>query len=141
MQAPKRLRWRGWNARSRHGSGPHRRGRFEVRDLADALGVLSEWTQAGLQSTCADYPATAALFTGGEAAMMINGVQEVATMTDLAAQGKPFNGGAVELPVIFDQPSTHADSRDFFKEIGPEPSKAPMRSFRKLRPQAVTARP
>lgn len=81
--------------------------------LANALGVLSEWTEAGLQSTYTDYPATVALFTSGEAAMMINGVWEVPTMTDLNAQGKLFNWGAVELPVIFDQPATYADSHAF----------------------------
>lgn len=81
--------------------------------LANALGVLSEWTTAGLQSTYTDYPATVALFTSGEAAMMINGVWEVPTMTDLAAQGKLFNWGAVELPVIFDKPATYADSHAF----------------------------
>lgn len=94
--------------------------------LANALGVLSDWTKAGLQSTYTDYPATVALFTSGEAAMMINGVWEVPTMTDLAAQGKLFNWGAVELPVIFDQPSTYADSHSFAipanqgKEMSPE---------------------
>ncbi len=31
--------------------------------LANALGVLAEWTSAGLQSTYTDYPATVALFT------------------------------------------------------------------------------
>lgn len=94
--------------------------------LANALGVLAEWTEAGLQSTYTDYPATVALFTSGEAAMMINGVWEVPTMTDLAAQGKLFNWGAVELPVIFDQPATYADSHAFAiplnqgKEMTPE---------------------
>jgi len=81
--------------------------------LANALGVLADWTKAGLQSTYTDYPATVALFTSGEAAMMINGVWEVPTMTDLNAQGKLFNWGAVELPVIFDMPSTYADSHAF----------------------------
>jgi multiple sugar transport system substrate-binding protein len=94
--------------------------------LANALGVLAEWTTAGLQSTYTDYPATVALFTSGEAAMMINGVWEVPTMTDLNAQGKLFNWGAVELPVIFDKPSTYADSHAFAlpqnegKEMTPE---------------------
>jgi multiple sugar transport system substrate-binding protein len=94
--------------------------------LANALGVLADWTKAGLQSTYTDYPATVALFTSGEAAMMINGVWEVPTMTDLAAQGKLFNWGAVELPVIFDQPATYADSHAFAipanegKEMTPE---------------------
>jgi multiple sugar transport system substrate-binding protein len=94
--------------------------------LANALGVLAEWTKAGLQSTYTDYPATVALFTSGEAAMMINGVWEVPTMTDLNAQGKLFNWGAVELPVIFDKPSTYADSHAFAlpankgKDMSPE---------------------
>ena len=81
--------------------------------LANALGVLAEWTNAGLQSTYTDYPATVALFTSGEAAMMINGVWEVPTMTDLHKEGKLFEWGAVELPVIFDHPSTYADSHAF----------------------------
>jgi multiple sugar transport system substrate-binding protein len=81
--------------------------------LTNALGVLAEWTEAGLQSTYTDYPATVALFTSGEAAMMINGVWEVPTMVDLHKDGKLFEWGAVELPVIFDHASTYADSHAF----------------------------
>lgn len=81
--------------------------------LQNALGVLQEWTNAGLQSTYTDYPATVALFTSGEAAMMINGVWEVPTMTDLHAEGKLFEWGAVELPVIFDHAATYSDSHVF----------------------------
>ena len=81
--------------------------------LSNALGVLQDWTNAGLQSTYTDYPATVALFTSGEAAMMINGVWEVPTMTDLHADGKLFEWGAVELPVIFDHPATYSDSHVF----------------------------
>lgn len=81
--------------------------------LENALAVLQEWTQDGLQSTYTDYPATVALFTSGRAAMMINGVWEVPTMTDLAAQGSLFDWGAVEIPVIFDEPCTYADSHAF----------------------------
>lgn len=92
-------------------------GEFLVGDnaqkLENALGVLQEWTKAGLQSTYTDYPATVALFTSGEAAMMINGVWEVPTMTDLHADGKLFEWGAVELPVIFDHPATYSDSHVF----------------------------
>ncbi len=92
-------------------------GEFLVGDnakkLENALSVLQEWTTDGLQSTYTDYPATVALFTSGEAAMMINGVWEVPTMTDLHKQGKLFEWGAVELPVIFDHPSTYADSHSF----------------------------
>lgn len=81
--------------------------------LQNALAVLQEWTNDGLQSTYTDYPATVALFTSGEAAMMINGVWEVPTMVDAKGQGKLFEWGAVELPVIFDHASTYADSHSF----------------------------
>ena len=81
--------------------------------LTNALGVLQEWTKSGLQSTYTDYPATVALFTSGEAAMMINGVWEVPTMTDMHAGGKLFEWGAVELPIIFDKPATYSDSHVF----------------------------
>lgn len=81
--------------------------------LANALSVLQEWTNEGLQSTYTDYPATVALFTSGSAAMMINGVWEVPTMIDFHAAGNLFEWGAVELPVIFDHPATYADSHAF----------------------------
>jgi multiple sugar transport system substrate-binding protein len=81
--------------------------------LENALAVLQEWTNEGLQSTYTDYPATVALFTSGEAAMMINGVWEVPTMVDAEKAGKLFEWGAVELPVIFDHASTYADSHTF----------------------------
>ena len=92
--------------------------------LTNALEVLQGWTNAGLQSTYTDYPATVALFTSGEAAMMINGVWEVPTMTDLNAENKLFEWGAVELPVIFDQPATYSDSHVFAiptgRDLSPE---------------------
>jgi multiple sugar transport system substrate-binding protein len=81
--------------------------------LENALAVLQEWTNDGLQSTYTDYPATVALFTSGEAAMMINGVWEVPTMVDAHKEGKLFEWGAVELPVIFDHAATYADSHAF----------------------------
>lgn len=97
-----------------------------AKKLENALAVLQEWTKDGLQSTYTDYPATVALFTSGEAAMMINGVWEVPTMTDLKKNGKLFEWGAVELPVIFNHPSTYADSHTFAipankgKDMSPE---------------------
>ena len=83
------------------------------KKLENALSLLQSWTKDGLQSTYTDYPATVALFTSGEAAMMINGVWEVPTMVDLKKQGKLFEWGAVELPVLFDHASTYADSHTF----------------------------
>jgi multiple sugar transport system substrate-binding protein len=92
-------------------------GKFLVGDngkkLENALSVLSDWTKSGLQSPYTDYPSAVALFTSGQAAMMINGVWEVPTMTDLHAKGKLFEWGAIELPVLFDHPSTYADSHTF----------------------------
>ena len=98
--------------------------------LEKSLSVLAGWTKDGLQSTYTDYPATVALFTSGKAAMMINGVWEVPTMTDLAGQGKLFDWGAVELPVLFDHASTYADSHAFAipknqgKDMSPEKREA-----------------
>jgi multiple sugar transport system substrate-binding protein len=92
-------------------------GKFLVGDngkkLENALAVLSDWTKSGLQSPYTDYPSAVALFTSGQASMMINGVWEVPTMVDLEKKGKLFNWGAIELPVIFDHPSTYADSHTF----------------------------
>jgi multiple sugar transport system substrate-binding protein len=92
-------------------------GKFLVGDngkkLENALGVLSDWTKSGLQSPYTDYPSAVALFTSGQASMMINGVWEVPTMVDLQKNGKLFNWGAIELPVLFDHPATYADSHTF----------------------------
>jgi multiple sugar transport system substrate-binding protein len=105
-------------------------GKFLVGDnakkLENALQVVYDWTEGGFQPPYTDYPSTVALFTNGEAAMMINGVWEVPTMTDLYKQGKLFEWGAVELPVFFDHPATYADSHVFTipanvgKEMTPE---------------------
>lgn len=84
-----------------------------AKKLENALAVLSDWTKSGLQSPYTDYPSAVALFTSGQATMMINGVWEVPTMTDLHKQGKLFEWGAIELPVIFAHPSTYADSHVF----------------------------
>src|SRR5436190_22443579 len=66
--------------------------------LANAVQVIADWVADGTNPGYTDYPATVALFTSGDSAMMINGVWEVPTMTDLKAQGKLFDWGAIELP-------------------------------------------
>ncbi|MBK8082350.1 MAG: extracellular solute-binding protein [Devosia sp.] len=81
--------------------------------LANAVQVVADWVKAGVTPEYTDYPSAVALFTSGEAANMINGVWEVPTMADLEAQGKLFNWGAIELPVLFDRPCTYADSHAF----------------------------
>lgn len=81
--------------------------------LANSVQVIADWVKDGHTPGYTDYPSAVALFTSGEAAFMINGVWEVPTMTDLNAQGKLFNWGAIELPVLFDRPCTYADSHAF----------------------------
>jgi len=81
--------------------------------LANAVQVISDWVKDGYNPSYTDYPSTVALFTSGDAPLMINGVWEVPTMVDLEKQGKLFNWGAVELPVWFDHACTYADSHTF----------------------------
>ena len=81
--------------------------------LANAVQVIADWVGAGYNPSYTDYPSTVALFTSGASPFMINGVWEVPTMVDLQAQGKLFNWGAIELPVLFDKPCTYADSHAF----------------------------
>ncbi len=81
--------------------------------LAKSVGVIADWVKNGYTPGYTDYPTTVALFSSGDAALMINGVWEVPTMTDLNKAGKLFNWGAIELPVLFDQPCTYSDSHSF----------------------------
>ena len=109
-------------------------GKFLVGDnakkLENSLAMIADWTKSGLQSPYTDYPSAVALFTSGQAAMMINGVWEVPTMTDLKKGGKLFNWGAIELPVLFKHASTYSDSHTFAipankgKVMSPEKHKA-----------------
>jgi multiple sugar transport system substrate-binding protein len=78
-----------------------------------ATEVVRSWVADGLAPEQTDYAASIALFTSGEAAMHINGVWEVPTMTDLHAKGELFEWGAVQLPTFFDHPATWADSHSF----------------------------
>ncbi len=83
----------------------------------------------GYTPSYTDYPATVALFTSGDAAMMINGVWEVPTMIDLDNQGKLFNWGAIELPVFFNHPCTYSKT--------PTPSRSRTMSARRRRPRST----
>jgi multiple sugar transport system substrate-binding protein len=78
-----------------------------------ATDVIKGWVSGGFAPATTEYPASIALFTGGKAAMHINGVWEVPTMTDLNAKGKLFNWGAIQLPNFFAHPATWADSHAF----------------------------
>jgi multiple sugar transport system substrate-binding protein len=78
-----------------------------------ALETMRGWIAEGLAPELTEYPASIALFTSGQAAMHLNGVWEVPTMVDLAAQGQLFDWGAIAYPVLFDEPATWADSHCF----------------------------
>lgn len=78
-----------------------------------ATDVIQSWVKGGFAPASTEYPASIALFVGGKAAMHINGVWEVPTMTDLKAKGKLFEWGAVQLPTFFNHPATWADSHSF----------------------------
>jgi multiple sugar transport system substrate-binding protein len=81
--------------------------------LANAVQVIADWVKDGYNPSYTDYPSTVALFTSGDAPLMINGVWEVPTMVDLEKQGKLFNWGAIEIPALFDHTCTYADSHSF----------------------------
>jgi multiple sugar transport system substrate-binding protein len=97
-----------------------------------ATEVIQNWVKDGYAPASTEYPASIALFTGGKAAMHINGVWEVPTMTDLKAKGELFEWGAIALPAFFDHPATWADSHAFAipnnvgKEMTPEKKAAVM---------------
>lgn len=99
----------------------------------NATNVVADWVASGLAPAQTEYPASIALFTSGAAAMHINGVWEVPTMTDLHAKGELFEWGAVQLPTFFDHPATWADSHAFAipanqgKEMTPEKKAAVMK--------------
>jgi multiple sugar transport system substrate-binding protein len=79
-----------------------------------AAAAIANWISTGAAPKLTEYPASIALFTGGKAAMHINGVWEVPTMIDLAKNNKlGFEWGAVQIPTLFKQTATWADSHAF----------------------------
>lgn len=99
-------------------------GEFLAGDNLDkavaAMQVISDWASSGFTPSNIEYPASVALFTGGQAALHINGVWEVPTMVDLSEKGELFEWGAVQLPTFFDHPATWADSHAFAIPADPE---------------------
>ena len=92
-----------------------------------AVETMAGWVEGGYAPALTEYEGSVALFTSGAAALHLNGVWEVPTMTDLAASGElGFEWGAVAIPTFFDHPATWADSHGFAipnnvgKEMTPE---------------------
>ncbi len=104
----------------------------DVNKLATATETMKRWVDNGWTPAQIESPAALAQFTSGQAAFFIMGNWEVPTFTDLAAKGELFEWGAVELPVLFDQPAAWSDSHAFVipanggKENDPEKRAAVM---------------
>lgn len=97
---------------------------------AKAIQIMTDWRTEGYTPEQAEYPASVALFSAGNAAFMWNGVWEVPTMKDLQAKGSLGDWGAVEIPQLLDEPATWADSHAFAiptgRDMAPEQRKAVM---------------
>lgn len=79
-----------------------------------AIEVMTNWREQGWIPEQAEYEASVALFTSGQAAFHLNGVWEVPTLVDMADEGTlGFEWGAVQVPVLLDQEATWADSHAF----------------------------
>lgn len=79
-----------------------------------AVETMASWVEGGYAPELTEYSDSVALFTSGNAALHMNGVWEVPTMTDLAAKGElGFEWGAIAIPTFFDHPATWADSHGF----------------------------
>jgi multiple sugar transport system substrate-binding protein len=85
----------------------------DLAKLTTATETMKRWVDSGWTPKQIESPAALALFTSGQAAFFIMGNWEVPTFTDLAAKGEMFEWGAVQLPVIFDQPAAWSDSHAF----------------------------
>ena len=81
---------------------------------ATAIATMKDWQERGFTPEQAEYEASVALFSSGESAFQFNGVWEVPTFTDAAANGTlGFDWGAVEIPPLMGQEATWADSHAF----------------------------
>ncbi|SHN10102.1 extracellular solute-binding protein [Roseibium suaedae] len=98
---------------------------------AKAIEIMTHWHEEGWQPEQAEYPASVALFTSGKSAFHMNGVWEVPTMIDLAAQNKlGFEWTAIQIPTLLGTTATWADSHAFAipagSKMSPEKRKAVM---------------
>ncbi|HLV84526.1 MAG TPA: extracellular solute-binding protein [Devosia sp.] len=98
-----------------------------IPKAVSAVETMASWVEGGFAPALTEYEGSVALFTSGAAALHMNGVWEVPTMTDLAAKGElGFEWGAIAIPTFFDHPATWADSHGFAipsnggKEMTPE---------------------
>ncbi len=95
-------------------------------EAREALQTIVSWTEEGLAARdVANNAASQAIFTGGNAAFMINGVWNVTTFEDATASGEfPFEYGVMPLPTLYETQSNWADSHALVIPTSPrnEPS-------------------
>ena len=85
-------------------------------NAAKAVKAIQTWSTGappGFTPEQAEYPASVALFSSGEAAFHLNGVWEVPTFTDLHKKGSLGDWSATVIPPLMDEPATWADSHAF----------------------------
>lgn len=79
-----------------------------------AIEIMTQWRNDDVIPEQAEYGASVALFTSGKSAFHLNGVWEVPTMIDLAADNKlGFEWGAAQVPTVMETTATWADSHAF----------------------------
>lgn len=99
---------------------------------ARAIQTLVDWRNADFTPEQAEYPASVALFSSGQAAFHLNGVWEVPTFTDLHAKGSLGDWSATVIPPLMGGEASWADSHAFAipkqtgKEMDPAKRKAVM---------------
>lgn len=85
----------------------------DLEKLSTATETMARWVENGWTPQQIESPAALALFTSGQSPFFLMGNWEVPTFTDLAERGEMFEWGAVEVPVLFDQPAAWSDSHAF----------------------------
>lgn len=90
-----------------------------------AIEIMADWRAKDLIPEQAEYEASVALFSTGDAAFHLNGVWEVPTFKDLAAADKlGFEWNAVESPQLLDKAATWADSHSLAIPAAKDPDPA-----------------
>lgn len=95
-------------------------------EARESLRTMVDWTERGLAARDVETNGAAqAIFMGGDAAFMMNGVWNVTTFEDATAAGEfPFEYGVMPLPTLYEEASNWADSHAFVIPTSPrnEPS-------------------
>lgn len=120
--------WRVWLSLIRQQDGHViENGELALGDAArDSLALIVDWADRGLVARDVETNgASQAIFMGGDAAFMMNGVWNVTTFEDAIDAGEfPFDYGVMPMPTLYDQDAGWADSHALVIPTSPrnEPS-------------------